>query len=114
MSTTASTPTADPAAGRRQRISRLREFGTAAEGRPALLGLLGAVLITLGGLGAGSTKQHDPLLESLHLSWLRYGHGLVLSSVVLWVGVALMLIAWFWLGRRALSRRGRWRLLVVA
>src|ERR1700747_1010401 len=103
MSTRTSAPTAGPASGRTQHFSRLREFAAAAEGRPALLGCLGAVLITLGGLGAGSTKQHDPLLESLHLSWLRYGHGLVLSSVVLWVGVALMLIAWFWLGRRALA-----------
>ena len=68
-----------------------------------LLGCLGAALITMGGLGAGSTKQHDPLLETLHLSWLRYGHGLVLSSILLWVGVALMLSAWLWLGRRALA-----------
>jgi alpha-1,6-mannosyltransferase len=103
MSTPASTPAADPATGRRQHFSRLREFTTAAEGRPALLGCLGAALITTGGLGAGSTKQHDPLLESLHLSWLRYGHGLVLSSVVLWVGVAMMLIAWLWVGRRVLT-----------
>ncbi|HME78554.1 MAG TPA: alpha-(1-_6)-mannopyranosyltransferase A [Mycobacterium sp.] len=103
MSTPASTPTADPATGRTQHFSRLREFTAAAEGRPALLGCLGAALITTGGLGAGSTKEHDPLLEALHLSWLRYGHGLVLSSVVLWVGVALMLIAWLWLGRRALT-----------
>jgi alpha-1,6-mannosyltransferase len=57
----------------------------------------------MGGLGAGSTKQHDPLLETLHLSWLRYGHGLVLSSVLLWIGVALMLSAWLWLGRRVLA-----------
>jgi alpha-1,6-mannosyltransferase len=103
VSTPASTPTADTATGGTQHFSRLREFTAAAEGRPALLGCLGAALITTGGLGAGSTKQHDPLLESLHLSWLRYGHGLVLSSVVLWVGVALMLIAWLWLGRRALT-----------
>ncbi len=68
-----------------------------------MLGCLGAVLITAGGLGAGSTKQHDPLLESLHLSWMRYGHGLVLSSVLLWVGVTVMLTAWLWLGRRVLA-----------
>jgi alpha-1,6-mannosyltransferase len=103
MSTPTSTTPAGPATGRTQHFSRLREFTAAAEGRPALLGCLGAALITAGGLGAGSTKQHDPLLESLHLSWLRYGHGLVLSSVVLWLGVALMLIAWLWLGRRVLS-----------
>jgi alpha-1,6-mannosyltransferase len=104
MSTPTSVPTAGSTIARTQHFSRLREFITAAEGRPALLGCLGAALITLGGLGAGSTKQHDPLLESLHLSWMRYGHGLVLSSVLLWVGVALMLIAWLWLGRRVLAR----------
>src|ERR1700743_1129918 len=104
MSTRTSAPTAGPASGQTQHFLRLREFTATDEGRPALLGCLGAVLITLGGLGAGSTKQHDPLLESLHLSWLRYGHGLVLSSVLLWVGVALMLIAWLWLGRRGVVR----------
>lgn len=60
-------------------------------------------MITTGGLGAGSTKPHDPLLESVHLSWLRFGHGLVLSSVLLWLGVALMLIAWLGLGRRVIA-----------
>ncbi|UQX09479.1 alpha-(1-_6)-mannopyranosyltransferase A [Candidatus Mycobacterium methanotrophicum] len=100
MSAATSTPTAGSATGQAHHFSRLRQFIATAEGRPALLGCLGAVLIAVGGLGAGSTKQHDPLLESLHLSWLRFGHGLVLSSVLLWLGVALMLIAWLWLGRR--------------
>ena len=103
MSVPTSAPAPASATGAPQRLSRLREFATASAGRPALLGFLGAALITTGGLGAGSTKQHDPLLESLHLSWLRYGHGLVLSSVVLWIGVALMLSAWLWLGRRVLA-----------
>src|SRR6202045_5449775 len=103
MSTRTSAPTAGPASGQTQHFSRLREFTATDEGRPALLGFLGAALITTGGLGAGSTKQHDPLLESLHLSWLRFGHGLVLSSVLLWLGVALMLIAWWWLGRRVVA-----------
>ncbi|MDH6245944.1 alpha-(1-_6)-mannopyranosyltransferase A [Mycobacterium sp. OTB74] len=86
------------------RIARLSTFGRSPEGRPALLGFAGAVLITLGGLGAGSTRLHDPLLESLHLSWLRFGHGLVVSSILLWTGVGLMLIAWLWLGRRVVDR----------
>jgi alpha-1,6-mannosyltransferase len=60
-------------------------------------------LITIGALGAGSTRQHDPLLESIHMSWLRFGHGLVLSSILLWLGVAIMLIAWLGLGRRVLA-----------
>src|ERR1700742_2291233 len=103
MSIPTSAPDATSATAAPQRLSRLRDFATTTEGRPALLGFLGAALVTMGGLGAGSTKQHDPLLETLHLSWLRYGHGLVLSSVVLWIGVTLMLSAWLWLGRRALA-----------
>jgi alpha-1,6-mannosyltransferase len=103
MSIPTSVPADTSATVAPQRLSRLREFATTTEGRPALLGFVGAALITTGGLGAGSTKQHDPVLESLHLSWLRYGHGLVLSSVLLWIGVALMLSAWLWLGRRVLA-----------
>ncbi|WP_167102010.1 alpha-(1-_6)-mannopyranosyltransferase A [Mycobacterium sp. DL592] len=83
-------------------LSRLRTFASGDEGRPALFGFLGAILITVGGLGAGSTRQHDPVLESLHLSWLRFGHGLVVSSVLLWGGVVMMLLAWLWLGRRVI------------
>ena len=103
MSIPTSVPAATSATAAPQRLSRLRDFATATEGRPALLGCLGAALVTMGGLGAGSTKQHDPLLETLNLSWLRYGHGLVLSSVLLWIGVTLMLSAWLWLGRRVLA-----------
>ncbi|AXN50491.1 hypothetical protein VIMS_01354 [Mycobacterium marinum] len=87
----------------RQSLSRIREFASSPQAGPARLGLLGAVLITVGGLGAGSIRQHDPLLESIHMSWLRFGHGLVLSSIVLWLGVGLMLIAWLRLGRGVLA-----------
>ena len=87
-------------------ISRLLTFARGDDARPALLGFAAAVLIALGGLGAGSTRLHDPALESLRLSWLRFGHGLVVSSVLLWTGVAVMLFAWLWLGRRVLSEPG--------
>lgn len=97
-------PTETPNTGVAQHISRLAAFAVSAEARPARLGCLGAALLTIGGLGAGSTRLHDPLLESLHLSWLRFGHGLVLSSILLWGGVAVMLIAWLWLGRRVIDR----------
>jgi alpha-1,6-mannosyltransferase len=103
MSIPTSVPATASATTAPDHLSRLREFAATTEGRPALLGFLGAALITMGGLGAGSTKQHDPVLETLHLSWLRFGHGLVLSSVVLWIGVTLMLSAWLWLGRRVLA-----------
>ncbi|OBG87248.1 DUF2029 domain-containing protein [Mycobacterium sp. NS-7484] len=97
-------PTDTPKNGVAQQISRLAAFAVSAEARPARLGCLGAAVLTIGGLGAGSTRLHDPLLESLHLSWLRFGHGLVLSSILLWAGVAAMLIAWLWLGRRVIDR----------
>ena len=87
----------------RQRFSEVVAFAATPQARPAKLGFLGSVLITIGGLGAGSTKPHDPLLESLHMSWLRFGHGLVLSTILLWAGVGLMLIAWLLLGRRTLA-----------
>lgn len=87
-------------------IARLAEFARSADGRPARLGFAAAVLITLGGMGAGSTRQHDPVLESLRLSWLRFGHGLVVSSVLLWTGVLIMLFAWLWLGRLMLEKPG--------
>jgi alpha-1,6-mannosyltransferase len=117
MSTPTPTPTAGSAIPRKQRFSqhfsRLREFITTTEGRPALVGCLGATLITVGGLGAGSIKQHDPLLELVHLSWLRYGHGLVLSSILLWLGVTLMLIAWLLLGRQVAARNASKYVLVA-
>lgn len=86
-------------------LDRLTAFARSDEGRPARLGFLGAVLITVGGLGAGSTQLHDSTLESLHLSWLRFGHGLVISSILLWGGVIVMLAAWLWLGRRLVDGR---------
>lgn len=98
------TETHKPNPGLAEHVSRLAAFAVSAEARPARLGCLGATVLTIGGLGAGSTRLHDPLLESLHLSWLRFGHGLVVSSILLWTGVALMLIAWLWLGRRVIDR----------
>ena len=100
-STTPTTPTPAPTG-----LARLAAFASGDDGRPARLGFLGAALITLGGLGAGSTRLHDPLLESMHLSWLRFGHGLVVSSVLLWGGVVVMLLAWLWLGSKVISRPG--------
>lgn len=88
--------------------SALRGYSTflrSSDGRPALLGFLGAVLTTLGSFGAGAIRVHDTTLEATHLSWLRFGHGLVLSSVLFWTGIALLMIAWIRLGRAALADR---------
>ena len=95
--------TSQPTRSRRPGPARLAAFARSEQARPAWAGFSGAALITLGGMGAGSTRLHDPLLETAHLSWLRFGHGLVLSSVLLWTGVAVMLGAWLWLGRMMLD-----------
>jgi alpha-1,6-mannosyltransferase len=110
---TTPTPTHAPSSGLAQLVSRLVGFTASTEGGPALMGFVGAVLLTTGGLGAGSTRLHDPLLESLHLSWMRFGHGLVVSSMLLWTGVALMLIAWIRLGRRVIDGTANERTLIA-
>lgn len=75
MSATTPPTAASPPPG----LPRLAAFARGGESRPALLGFVGAALIAVGGVGAGSTRQRDPLLESAHLSWLRFGHGVVVS-----------------------------------
>ncbi|MFI7001867.1 alpha-(1-_6)-mannopyranosyltransferase A [Nocardia sp. NPDC050175] len=77
------------------------------EGHAAMLGCYGAIMITFGGFGAGSTRKRDPILEALHLSWLRFGHGYALSTIVIWIGVLLMIVAWVRLGRTTIGRDDR-------
>lgn len=78
-------------------------------GRPALLGLAGAVLVTIGSFGVGALRVHDGPLEAVHLSWLRYGHGQAMANFAFWLGVIVMVIAWIRIGRAALSGRVRAR-----
>ncbi|GGK66320.1 alpha-(1-_6)-mannopyranosyltransferase A [Nocardia camponoti] len=75
------------------------DFLRSPEGHAALMGFFGAMMITFGGFGAGAVRKRDPLLEALHLSWLRFGHGYALSTILIWVGVLLMITAWVRLGR---------------
>ncbi|WP_442790118.1 alpha-(1-_6)-mannopyranosyltransferase A [Nocardia sp. CDC160] len=81
------------------------DFVRGPAGHSATLGFFGALLITFGGFGAGSTRRTDPLLESMHLSWLRMGHGLVLSSLFVWIGVIAMITAWVRLGRIVIGKQ---------
>ncbi|TXG91412.1 alpha-(1-_6)-mannopyranosyltransferase A [Rhodococcus rhodnii] len=87
----------------RVRARSWADFVRAPEGHAALLGVLGAVLITFGGFGAGSVRREDPLLEALFLSWLRFGHGQWISTVLVWGGVIAMITAWVRLGRRTIA-----------
>ncbi|MBF6450653.1 alpha-(1-_6)-mannopyranosyltransferase A [Nocardia elegans] len=83
------------------------DFFRSPEGHAALLGFWGAVLITFGGLGAGAVRRSDPLLEAAHLSWLRFGHGYALATIVVWLGVLSMIIAWVRLGRITIGTGAR-------
>lgn len=94
-----------PAAPPPTRLTATGNFVRSPEGKAALAGVVGALCILLGGFGAGSVRRRDPLLEDMHLSWLRFGHGFVLSTVVVWVGVLLMITAWVRLGRATLHGR---------
>jgi len=73
--------------------------------RTALLGLAGMVLIAAGGMGAGATLIHDPLLANGAFNWIRYGHGQLLATWILYMGLGLAIWAWIRLGRHA--RAGR-------
>ena len=64
-------------------------------------GVLGALLITVGGVGAGAVVHRDPLLSGTVLNVVRYGHGRDLATAVLFAGLALMVVSWVRLGRLA-------------
>ncbi|QNG18517.1 alpha-(1-_6)-mannopyranosyltransferase A [Rhodococcus triatomae] len=91
--------------GLRRTTRSLADFLRSPEGHAALLGVAGAAMITFGGFGAGSVRRQDPLLEDLYLSWLRFGHGQILSTVIVWTGVIAMIAAWVRLGRATLDGR---------
>ncbi|MFF0817027.1 alpha-(1-_6)-mannopyranosyltransferase A [Rhodococcus sp. NPDC003318] len=97
-------PSATPANPEHPSESRwrtTRAFLRSDAGHAAVLGTLGAVLITFGGFGSGAVRRRDPLLEAMYLSWLRFGHGFVLSTLIVWIGVLMMIAAWVRIGRNA-------------
>lgn len=96
--------TAIPAVTRLRWTRLSADFFRSPEGHAAVLGFWGSVMITVGGMGAGATRRSDPLLESAHLSWLRFGHGYALATMVVWVGVLAMIWAWVRLGRITIGR----------
>ncbi|AHH95401.1 polyprenol phosphomannose-dependent alpha 1,6 mannosyltransferase MptB [Kutzneria viridogrisea] len=73
--------------------------------RTVLLGTAGMALLAFGGIGAGATLIHDPLLANGPFNWVRYGHGMMLATWMLYVGLGLIIWAWTRLGRHA--RAGR-------
>lgn len=70
-----------------------------------LLGLAGAVLMAVGGYGAGGVLVRDPLLTNSALGFWRYGHGREIATALVYLGVGLLAWAWIRLGRQVLARR---------
>ena len=73
---------------------------------PALWrGVLGSVLLTLGGFGAGALPVDGGPAARVGLLGFTFGHGEILALAVCWIGVALLFTSWLALGPRAVSGR---------
>ncbi|HZB51940.1 MAG TPA: polyprenol phosphomannose-dependent alpha 1,6 mannosyltransferase MptB, partial [Mycobacteriales bacterium] len=87
------------------RLSRVR-----AVGEPRLLdryrtlGLAGATALALGGVAAGALPRDDPFTGVPLIGWLRGSEPLALA--VGYAGLALLVVAWLFLGRRVGSPDG--------
>jgi alpha-1,6-mannosyltransferase len=82
--------------------------------RTVMLGTIGSLLILVSALGAGAILAQDPLIGRGPLSWIRYGHGRILATLVLYTGFALVVWAWVLLGRHVLAGRVGARPVLIA
>lgn len=82
--------------------------------RTIALGAAGSVLVLLGAFGAAGVLARDPVLGHGPLSWVRYGHGQMLATMVLYIGFLLMVWAWVRLGRHVLAGRVGSRPVLIA
>jgi alpha-1,6-mannosyltransferase len=81
---------------------------------PIVLGTIGSVLLAVGAVGAAGVLVHDPVLAGSPFSWVRYGHGRDLATIVVYAGFFLELWAWVRLGREVLAGRVGSRGVLVA
>ncbi|HEX6355033.1 polyprenol phosphomannose-dependent alpha 1,6 mannosyltransferase MptB [Actinophytocola sp.] len=82
--------------------------------RTVTLGTIGSLLILVSALGAGAILAQDPLIGQGPFSWIRYGHGRILATLVLYTGFALVVWAWVLLGRHVLAGRVGARPVLIA
>jgi len=82
--------------------------------RTIALGTIGSLLILVSALGAGAILAQDPFLGRGAMSWIRYGHGRMLATVILYIGFLLVVWAWVRLGRHVLAGRVGSRPVLVA
>lgn len=82
--------------------------------RAIVLGTIGSVLLLLGGLGAAAGPVNDPIFSDGPISWIRYGHGKMLATIVVYTGYVLLVWAWIRLGRQVLAGRVGTRPVLIA
>ncbi|OFO16279.1 alpha 1,6 mannopyranosyltransferase [Corynebacterium sp. HMSC22B11] len=70
------------------------------------MGLIGSVVLTLCSYTVGATRERGGIMQALGLDWLTFGHMAGIFSVVLWVGIALLVLSWAIVGGLVL-RGGR-------
>ncbi|MDC7116747.1 alpha-(1-_6)-mannopyranosyltransferase A [Corynebacterium amycolatum] len=81
--------------------------------RSAQLGVYGGILIALGSYGSGANRYRGGLVHALGHDWITYGHGQIFCEIVIWVGIALLLISWLRIGRELLFSKGTIRDIVA-
>lgn len=82
--------------------------------RTIALGTVGSALLAIGAIGAAGVLAHDPVLSVGPLSWVRYGHGRDLATILIYGGFFLELWAWVRLGRGVLAGRVGSRGVLIA
>ena len=81
------------------RLSRFRAIGELRLlDRYRMLGFAGATALALGGVAAGALPRDDPFTGVPGVRWLRASEPLALA--VGYAGLALLVVAWLFLGRR--------------
>lgn len=86
-------------------MTTLRREASGLPIRTIAAGTVGSVLMMLSALGAGGILISDPVIGAGPMSWIRYGHGKGLATWVLYIGFALVVIAWVRLGRYVLREK---------
>jgi alpha-1,6-mannosyltransferase len=72
--------------------------------RTVAAGLAGSALLVLGSLGAGAMPAYDPVKRTPVLAVLRHGAGERVALTLVYIGLAILAMAWLHLGR-AVRRR---------
>jgi hypothetical protein len=95
------------------RLSRFRAIGELRLlDRYRILGLAGSLALATGGIAAGALPRHDPFTQFRVVRWLRAGEPIALALG--YTGLALLVVAWLFLGRRIGTPSGPGRRSLVA